>query len=136
MIILGGDRTIIGADTLVIINGAKLGKPKSKEEAIKMLKKIQGKKHTVYTGLAILIEEKGKYKEYKELSKTDVFVNNMTDEEIEQYIDEEMPFDKAGAYAIQGRFSVFINRIEGEYATVIGLPISRIYQVLKKNQII
>lgn len=131
-----GDRAIIGSDTLVILGERQLGKPKDRDEAINMLKDLQGRSHTVYTSLAILIEEKGQYKEYKELEKTRVFVKKMSDEEIENYVDSEMPFDKAGSYAIQSCFAVFIDRIEGDYPTIIGLPINRIYSIFKENDII
>lgn len=131
-----GDRVIIASDTLVIVDGKQLGKAKSRDEAIQMIKQIQGRSHSVYTALSILIEEKGEYKEFKELHESKVFVKSMTDEEIENYVDTENPYDYAGAYAIQTCFAVFIEKIEGEYAAVIGLPISRIYSILKENNII
>jgi septum formation protein len=101
-----------------------------------MLKELQGDVHTVYTSLAILIEERGKYKEYKELVETDITVNPMTDAEIIEYVDREEPYDKAGAYAIQSSFAAFVDRIEGNYMGVIGLPINRVYEILKENEII
>jgi len=131
-----GNRAIIGSDTLVILGERKLGKPQNREEAINMLKDLQGRSHTVYTSLAVLIEENGQYKEYKELEKTRVFVKRMSDKEIENYVDSEMPFDKAGSYAIQSCFAVFIDRIEGDYPTVIGLPINKVYSILKENNIV
>lgn len=82
-----GDRTIIGADTIVTKDGKIFGKPKDRAEAIKMLKSIRDDVHSVYTGLAILIEERGKYKEYKEVVRTDVTVNPMSDDEIIEYVD-------------------------------------------------
>lgn len=131
-----GDRTIIGSDTLVILDGKQFGKPKDRDEAVKMLKSLQGRSHTVYTSLVILIEKNGEYKEYKELHKSEVFVNEMSNEEIESYVDMENPLDKAGAYAIQSCFIVYINKIVGDYATIVGLPISRVYKILKENDII
>lgn len=131
-----GDRAIIGSDTLVIMGDKQLGKPKNREEAIKMLQNLQGRSHFVYTSLAVLIEEKGEYKEYKELSKTRVFIKKMSDEEIINYVDSEEPFDKAGSYAIQSSFVVFVEKIEGDYSTVVGLPISRLYSILKENDIV
>ena len=131
-----GDRTIIGSDTLVILDGKQFGKPKDRDEAVKMLKSLQGRSHTVYTSLVILIEKNGEYKEYKELHKSEVFVNEMSNEEIESYVDMENPLDKAGAYAIQSCFIVYINKIVGDYATIVGLPISRAYKILKENDII
>ena len=131
-----GDRAIIGADTLVIADGKPFGKAKSREEAIQMLKELQGKSHFIYTSLAILIEEQGKYKEFKELYQVKVFVREMSDEEIEKYVDEERPFYCAGAYAIQGVFAVFVDKIEGDYPTALGLPINRVYTILKENNIL
>ena len=131
-----GDRTIIGADTIVVKDNVIFGKPKDRAEAIKMLKELQGDVHTVYTSLAILIEERGKYKEYKELVETDITVNSMTDAEIIEYVDREEPYDKAGAYAIQSSFAKFIDEIEGNYMSVIGLPIDKVYKILKENEII
>ena len=131
-----GDRTIIGADTIVVKDNVIFGKPKDRNEAIKMLKEIQGDVHTVYTSLAILIEERGEYKEYKEVVETDITVNPMTDAEIIEYVDSEEPFDKAGAYAIQSTFAKFIDEIEGNYMSVIGLPIDKVYKILRENEII
>lgn len=131
-----GDRTIIGADTFVVKNNKIYGKPKDRSDAIKMLREIQGGIHTVYTSLAILIEYQGQYKEYKEVSKTDIKVVPMTDAEIIQYVDSEEPFDKAGSYAIQSCFSTFIEKIDGNYMSVIGLPIDRVYKILKENEVI
>lgn len=131
-----GDRTIIGADTIVVKDGKIYGKPKDRNEAIKMLKQLQGDIHSVYTSLAILIEEKGKYKEYKEIVRTDINVNPITDAEIIEYVDQEEPYDKAGAYAIQSCFCKYISEIDGNYMSVIGLPVDKIYSILKENEII
>ena len=131
-----GDRAIIGSDTLVILGEKQLGKPQNREEAIKMLQNLQGRSHFVYTSLAVLIEEKGEYKEYKELSKARVFIKKMSDEEIINYVDSEEPFDKAGSYAIQSSFVVYVEKIDGDYSTIVGLPISRLHSILKENDII
>lgn len=131
-----GDRTIIGADTLVILDQKQLGKPKTREEAIQMLTNLQGRSHIVYTSMAILIEKNGELKEYKELNQTRVWIKKMSLKEIENYVDSENPYDKAGGYAIQSCFAVFIDKIEGDYATIIGLPISRVYSILKENDIL
>lgn len=130
------NRTVIGSDTLVIVNGKQFGKAKTREQAIQMLKELQDNTHFIYTSLAILIENKGKYQEYKELQKVKVFVKPMSDEEIENYVDTQRPFYCAGAYAIQGFFSVFIDKIEGDYPTALGLPINRVYSILKENHIV
>ena len=131
-----GDRTIIGADTMVVKDGKIYGKPKDRNEAIRMIKELQGDIHSVYTGLAILIEERGKYKEYKEVVRTDITVNHITDDEIIEYVDSERPYDKAGAYAIQSCFCKYIDEIQGNYMSVIGLPVDKVYSILKENEII
>ena len=128
-----GNRIVIGSDSLVILDGEQLGKPKDREEAIEMIKKIQGKCHTVFTSVAVLVENNDEYKEYKELHEAKVFVKEMSNEEIERYVDSDEPFDKAGAYGVQTSFAVFIERIEGEYSVVLGLPLSRVYDILKEN---
>ena len=131
-----GDRAIIGADTIVVKDNKVYGKPKDRNDALRMLKELQDDVHTVYTSLAILIEDKGEYKEFKEIVKTDVTVNKMSDYEIIEYVDQEEPYDKAGAYAIQSCFAKYIDEIEGNYMSVIGLPIDRVYKILKENEII
>ena len=128
-----GNRIVIGADSLVILDGEQLGKPKDRDQAIEMLKKIQGRCHTVYTSIAVLIENEGEYKEYKELHQAKVFIKEMTDEEIEQYVESGEPYDKAGGYGVQTSFAVFVEKIEGEYSVVVGLPLCRIDEILKEN---
>lgn len=125
---------VIGADTVVASDGNILGKPKSKEDAFEMIRNLQGKKHQVYTGTAIIIfDENGNKKVINHAVRTDVFVNPMTENEILVYMENENVMDKAGAYGIQGRFGIYIEKIEGDYYNVMGLPISYIYQVLKEE---
>lgn len=133
-----GDRIIIAADTLVIKDNEAFGKPKNRQEAISMLKKLQGAMHKIYTSLVVLVENKGEYKEYKELFPVEVFVKNIDTNEIENYVDVNFDdvYDKAGAYAIQGRFSIFIDKIIGNYSSALGLPIQRVYDILKENDAI
>lgn len=131
-----GDRAIIGADTIVVKDNKIYGKPKDRSDALRMLKELQDDVHTVYTSLAILIEDKGEYKEFKEIVKTDITVNKMSDYEIIEYVDQEEPYDKAGAYAIQSCFAKYVDEIEGNYMSVVGLPIDRVYKILKENEII
>ena len=128
-----GNRIVIGSDSLVILDGEQLGTPKDREDAVQMLKKIQGRDHTVYTSIAVLVENEGEYKEYKELHQAKVFIKKMTDEEIDRYVDSDEPYDKAGAYGVQTSFAVFVERIEGEYSVVVGLPLCRVYEILKEN---
>lgn len=128
------DIIIIGADTVVALNGMILGKPKSEEDAFAMIQRLQGKEHQVYTGVAILLYDgAGNETVFCEAIRTDVYVNAMTDAEIEDYISNEYVMDKAGAYGIQGRFAIYIEKIVGDYYNVMGLPISYIYNVLKSE---
>lgn len=124
---------VIGADTVVVHQGAILGKPKSKDDAYDMIKGFQGDKHQVYTGVAILdYDVDGKETIVNHAVKTDVYVNPMTDEEIWKYIESDNVMDKAGSYGIQSGFAVYIEKIEGDYFNVVGLPISYIYEQLKQ----
>lgn len=100
-----------------------------------MLKKVQGKRHSVFTSLSVIIEEKGKIKEYKEVVESFVYVKAMEDSEIINYVDTYNVMDKAGSYAIQSKFAVYIDKVEGDYNAIIGLPISRLYDIFKENEI-
>lgn len=111
------------------------GKPKTREDAIRMLRKLQGNRHSVFTSLSVIIEERGKVKEYKEVYESYVYVKKMEDSEILNYIDTYHVFDKAGSYAIQSKFAVYVEKIEGDYSAIIGLPIHRLYDILKENEI-
>lgn len=125
--------TIIGADTVVAYNGKILGKPSSKEDAFQMIKGFQGRKHQVYTGVTILkYDLQGEETVINQAVKTDVYVNSMTDEEIWNYIEKDNVMDKAGAYGIQSGFAIHIEKIEGDYFNVVGLPISFIYKAMKR----
>jgi septum formation protein len=124
---------VIGADTVVAHKGAILGKPKSKEDAFDMIKGFQGDKHQVYTGVAILdYDAHSKETIVNHAVRTDVYVNAMTEDEIWAYIQRDHVMDKAGSYGIQSGFAIHIEKIEGDYFNVVGLPISYIYEVLKK----
>ena len=131
-----GDRAIIGADTIVVRNNKIFGKPKDRQDAINMLRQLQDGMHKVYTSIAVLIEKNGEYKEYNELHETKIFVKPMSNYEIANYVTDTNPYDKAGAYAIQGEFALFVDKIEGSYTNVVGLPIERVYEILKENEII
>ncbi len=127
------DLVVIGADTVVAYQGAILGKPKSKEDAFAMIQSFQGDKHQVYTGVAILdYDDEGRKKVVNHAVRTDVYVNPMSDAEIWRYIETDNVMDKAGSYGIQSGFAVYIEKIEGDYFNVVGLPISFIYEELKK----
>ena len=126
------DMIVLGADTIVVLDDAILGKPKDEEEAFRMIHSLQGRTHEVYTGVAVLdFGKEGKKSVVNHAVGTKVFVHAMSDEEIRGYIATGEPMDKAGGYGIQGRFAPYIDRIEGDYYNVVGLPVSYVYQVLK-----
>ena len=126
------DLVIIGADTVVAYDGKILGKPRTKDEAFHMIEGFQGQKHQVYTGVAILkFDSDGQKQIINQAIKTDVYVNSMTEKEIWDYIHSDNVLDKAGAYGIQSGFAIHIEKIEGDYFNVVGLPISFIYEALK-----
>ena len=117
---------IIGADTCVIAGGEILGKPKDKADAFNMLSNLSGKTHTVITGCALV-------KGLKSISfsvSTDVEFFNLTKQEIEDYINSSEPYDKAGAYGIQGKGSLFVKGVKGDYFNVVGLPVAKLNRVI------
>lgn len=118
---------VIGSDTIVTINSQILGKPKDKNHAFNMLKSLSGKTHQVITGLAVITKEKV----YKTVSVNDVTFYDLSDEEIYKYIETNEPMDKAGSYAIQGIASRYIKSINGDYYAIMGLPVSKLYHILK-----
>lgn len=125
------DNFIIAADTLVFFGQDRMGKPKDKEDAVRMLKELSDNVHDVITGVTILHPVDGELRTATFFEKTKVSVYKLSDEEIEAYVAIGEPMDKAGAYAIQGYFGKYIKKIEGEYANVVGLPIARVYHELK-----
>lgn len=126
------DIIVIGADTIVVLDDRILGKPKDEEEAYRMLMSIQGRPHQVFTGVAILdFDGNGACQTYPHSVETKVYVHEMDEQEIRSYIKSGEPMDKAGAYGIQGGFAAYIDKIEGDYYNVVGLPISYLYQQLK-----
>ena len=154
---------VLSADTVVASEGTILGKPKDDEEAKEMIRKLQGKSHEVYTGVAIIVKSKQsegvsndllensqlEKEKQNNLKKEQLFVKEqvfsvetkvkvavMSEMEIEQYIGTGEHKDKAGAYAIQGKFAPYIEGIDGDYYNVVGFPISKICQELKKVGII
>ena len=127
------DFLVIGADTVVSLEGAVMGKPADVEDACRMLESLQGRTHQVYTGVALLGEKEGGAA-FRRIfhEKTDVTMYPMTKEEIAAYVETKEPMDKAGAYGIQGRCAAHIEKIDGDYNNVVGLPAGRLYQELKK----
>ena len=127
------DTVIIGADTIVVLDEEILGKPADEEDAVRMLTRLQGREHRVYTGVAVLdFGPDGEKTVINYPVGTKVYVNAMTEDEIRAYVATKDPLDKAGAYGIQGRFAAYIVRIDGDYYNVVGLPVSRIYRTLKE----
>lgn len=122
---------VISADTIVAIEGKILGKPKDKSDARQMLKTLSGRKHRVYTAVFVYNSLKDSYESFVE--DTPVEVARLSSEEIEDYLEKKEPYDKAGAYAIQGYFSRYIVGIEGDYYNVMGLPVGRLYRDYLKN---
>lgn len=127
-----GEVLVIGADTIVALDGQILGKPCSAEDAISMLNHLQGRAHQVYTSVSFIWEEKGKVRIHTFYEVTDVEVLPMTEEEIAYYVSLNTCMDKAGAYGIQNEFACFVKGIRGDYNTVVGLPVGRVYQELKQ----
>jgi septum formation protein len=119
---------VIGADTIVQIDGDILGKPASKKEARHMIARLSGQTHQVYTGFAIRCESRGKL--FSDTCKTDVRFKTLTKDEIEWYIQTDEPFDKAGAYAIQGLGTFLVKQIHGSYTNVVGLPVCEVIEYL------
>jgi septum formation protein len=119
---------VIGADTIVFIDNTMLGKPGSRPEARKMLWRLSGKTHQVLTGYCICCEAMGRC--FSETIKTDVCFKELTGLQIDWYIDSGEPFDKAGAYAIQGIGTFLVKRIHGSYTNVVGLPVCEVLEFL------
>ncbi len=121
------DVVVLGADTIVVLNGQVLGKPKDKKEAFEMLSSLSGNKHEVYTGVCGITKSEEKVF----LETTEVKFFELTESQINAYISTEEPMDKAGAYGIQGNGSLLIKSIKGDFYSVMGLPIARTARLLK-----
>ena len=120
---------VIGADTAVFCGGRIFGKPKDAAEAAEMLRALSGGTHQVYTGVCVLrLREDGSEERKQFTERSDVHVAPLSETEIADYIESGEPFDKAGAYAIQGRFARYITGISGDYGTIVGLPVGRLYR--------
>ncbi len=113
---------VISADTVVAVEGEILGKPQDKEDARRMISLLSGREHQVFTGVTLSL--KGNFKTFSE--KTDVIFYKLTDKEIEDYISTEEPYDKAGAYGIQGKAGLLVKAVNGDYYNVVGLPVARL----------
>ncbi len=128
-ILPGSARFFLGGDTVVWHRGRGLGKPKTRAEALRMLQGLAGKKHSVYTGLAILDRKTGFL--VTGCARTDVWMKSVSDEWLEKYVDIIQPFDKAGAYAIQAKVKI-VKKIRGSYSNVVGLPRELLRKMLKE----
>ncbi len=122
---------IIGADTLVVLEGQTLGKPSDEAEAFRMLRALSGHTHQVYTGVCLILSREGEHSAHTFSEVTDVTFYPMSDEEILAYIASGDPMDKAGAYGIQSGCGRYIRGIRGDYNNVVGLPVARLYHELQ-----
>ncbi|CAI8960746.1 MULTISPECIES: Maf family protein [Bacillus] len=122
------DSVVLGADTIVTYESRILGKPKDEAEAKEILQLLSGKTHEVYTGVALISKEKT----VTFYERTEVMFWELTEEEIDAYIATKEPLDKAGSYGIQGKGSIFVQHIQGDYYSVVGLPIARLVRELKQ----
>jgi septum formation protein len=118
---------VLAADTIVLVGGEIMGKPRDADDATRMLRLLSGREHEVLTGLAIVARTGAEV----QVARTRVWVNPLNDTEIADYVGTGEPLDKAGAYAIQGLGSKFIDRIQGSYSNVVGLPVALVYRLLK-----
>ncbi|MBR2954455.1 MAG: septum formation inhibitor Maf [Clostridia bacterium] len=123
------DEVILGADTVVVLDGNILGKPKDKDDAFNMIKSLSGRVHSVFTGVCAIGD--GISLTFAEETKVEFYP--LSDDEIYDYINTNEPYDKAGAYGIQGLASKFIRGIEGDYFNVVGLPVSSVYKKIIKK---
>lgn len=123
------ERLVIGADTVVVFNDEVLGKPRDFEEAERFLKRLSGKTHKVYTGVAF-VWNNGEYSFHE---KTVVKFRNLPDELVKKYVSSGSPMDKAGGYGIQDLGSVFVEKVDGDFYNVMGLPIGKVWEFLYKK---
>ena len=131
-LIMERDFAVIGADTVVALDGEILGKPQDERDAERMLRMLSGRMHHVCTGVTLhgKIGREERVRTFSEESR--VYVASLTEEEIHSYIATGEPMDKAGAYGIQGAFCRYVTHIEGDYYNIVGLPVSRVYRELKE----
>ena len=126
------DAIILGADTVVAFGDKILGKPKDEADAKQMLSLLSGKTHSVYTGVSIVVRQSGESQSYSFYEETEVTMYPLSEQQILSYIRTKEPMDKAGSYGIQGKGAVFIEKIQGDYNNVVGLPIARVFRTLEE----
>lgn len=127
-----GDRIIITCDTIVQKNNKLYGKPKDRLDAINMLKMLSNTYHEVISCLTIIKIKDNKEEIFKDYNTCKVYFDNLTEEEIIDWVDNYSPYDKAGSYAIQEEFGKHITKIEGDFYTIVGLPLNKLYNIFKK----
>lgn len=127
---LSSDAIIISADTIVTLENRILGKPKDQEDAFNMIKQLQDRKHSVYSGIVVINTYTNVIKQ--ESLATEVTFSKISDDEILEYIKTGEPLDKAGAYGIQGMGGIFVKEIKGCYYNVVGLPLNKLKSMLKE----
>lgn len=125
----GEDTLIIAADTVVCQDGKILGKPKDSDDAKNMLSQLSGKCHSVFTGICVM-RAKNAFSVCS-FVETKVYFKKLSREKIEWYVSTKEPLDKAGAYGIQGRGALFVEKIDGDYLNVVGLPAARLFEILE-----
>ena len=130
-----GNRVVIGSDCMVYLKNKIFGKPKDDAEAFNMLKTLSNKWHKVITSLCVLIEKDGRQKQYLTSEVTKVKFMKLDNDMIYDYLKTGEHKDKAGSYAIQGKSGMFIEKIKGNMATVIGLPTCKLFKILRKESI-
>lgn len=131
-----GRGAVLGADTIVVIDGRILGKPADDPDARAMLRRLAGRTHEVLTGICLIWPADGTLRRVTGVERTMVEVSPLTDVEIDWYVSTGEPADKAGAYAIQGLASRFVRRIDGSYSNVVGLPMALVYDLCKEAGIL
>ena len=134
----GEDTLFLGSDTVVVLDGAAMGKPADEEDAKRMLRTLSGRTHQVYTGVAAVVRDgtTGELTSETFASCTDVTFYELSEAEINTYVTTKEPMDKAGAYGIQGKGCVLVSGINGDYLTVVGLPAAETYRLLQRHGVL
>ena len=129
-----GDRIVIGSDTMVFKDNKLYGKPKDRNNAFDMIRELTSgtRMHEVITGLCVLVNKDGEYKEYRTYDKAKIYFKEVSDEEINRWLDTGNAMDKAGSYGVNTEFGVHVEKIDGNYTTVIGFPIHKLYDLIKE----
>lgn len=127
------DAYVIGADTIVVLDSQIMGKPQDRENAVQMLRSLSGRWHNVYSGICVMDSCSGEY--YADFESTSVKIKKLSDSEIYSYVQSGEPMDKAGSYAIQGLGGLIVERIDGCYFNVVGLPVFKLSKLMEKFNI-